>query len=100
MEQQRNAFSYKQEFIRLCLELAIVQLEKNRVALTSIEKAELENFIRLALVGKTDEHISAQEQLYKERLLLLMDLAATRLRLSNQAFDEILESLCPWHPWY
>jgi hypothetical protein len=100
MERQHNSLPYRQGFIQQCYELAIGQLERNSIALTSIEKAELENFIRVALMNKTDDYVLRHEHVYTERLVLLVDMAAVRLRISNQPMDEILESLIPWHPWY
>ncbi len=100
MERQLNSLPYRQGFIQQCYELAIGQLERKSITLTSIEKAELENFISVALMNKTDDYVLQHEQLYTERLVLLVEMAAVRLRISNQAIDEILESLIPWHPWY
>ena len=100
MERQKTSLPYRQGFIKQCYEQAIGQLERKSIALTSIEKAELENFIRVALMSKTDDYVLQHEHLYTERLVLLMEQAAVRLRISNQPIDEILESLIPWHPWY
>jgi hypothetical protein len=100
MDQRLNPGDFKKTFIGSCLHAAILQLQRKSIYLTAIEEVELENFIRIALVETSTDHLQENSMLYESRLVLLMDFTATHLHLSTEPIEKVLESLCPWHPWY
>ncbi len=90
---------FKMQFSDNCINMALNILRSSGIRLNSSDISELEYFVKAALRRVPEETLSVRAREYESRLRDLMERVAEEMSQSRRSFREIIQKICPWHPW-